>query len=313
MSTRTLLLALLPFVAACRSSGVSEGASSVVEAHSVDGRELFRPPLEPADQAQREAWLAEARAAVERDPSQADAHILVGRLLAGLYRYRESLESFEQSASRFPDDPRFPRHVGHRRITLRRFAEAQAALEQAEALFHGRPDEVEPPVIPTTSGAVDIDWLANSIQYHLGLARYFQGDWRGASDAFGRCLAVSRNDDARCMSAYWLVLALRRQGRDDAAEAALAELSGELRVVEYFSYRDLVLYFQGAIDEAALLAPGRDKGGVEFATRAYGAAQWHAFEGRPDSARALYEEILAGGMWPAFGAIGAEIELAREG
>lgn len=307
MSTRALLLALLPFVAACRSSG---GQEPQVEAHSVDGRELLRLPLEPDVRREREAALEQAREALERDPSDADAHVLVGRLLAAMFRYRESLETFEQGAERFPDDPRFPRHVGHRRITLRRFADAERALEHAQELFAGRPDEVEPAVTPGPSG-VDIDWLANSIHYHLGLARYFQGDWRGASDAFGDCLAVSRNDDARCMSAYWLVLALRRQGREDAARAVLAELSGELDVLEYFAYRDLVLFFQDALDEAALLAPGRESGGMDFATRAFGAAQRHLLEGRPAQAQALFEEIVAGGMWPAFGAIGSEIELAR--
>jgi tetratricopeptide (TPR) repeat protein len=308
MSTRALLLSLLTLVAACSSPGAG-AQPAPVEAHSVDGRELRRLPLEPALRQEREAALGAAQEALRRDPSDADAQVLVGRLLAVLFRYRESLETFEQGAARFPDDPRFPRHVGHRRITLRRFADAERALEQAQTLFAGRPDEVEP-AVPSSPSGVDIDWLANSILYHLGLARYFQGDWRGASDAFGECLAVSRNDDARCMSGYWLVLALRRQGREDAAQAVLAELSGELHVLEYLAYRDLVLFFQDALDESALLAPGRASGGMDFATRAYGAAQRHLLEGRHAEAQALFEEIVAGGMWPAFGYIGSEVELA---
>lgn len=309
MSTRALLLALLPFAVSCSSAPAGD-ADSAVEARSLDGRELLRPPLEPDVQAEREAALAAAQAELARDPSDAAAQVWVGRRLAYLGRYREALAVFEAGAARFPDDPRFPRHAGHRLITLRRFAEAERELERAEVLMAGWTDEIEVNGLPSVSG-VDIDWLAHSIQYHLGLSRYFQGDWRGASDAFGVCLAVSRNDDARCSAAYWLVVALLRQGRDEAARAVLDELSGERDVVEYFSYRDLVLHFTGALDEAALLAPGRAAGGVDFATRAYGAAQWNVYQGRREAAAALYAEIVAAGMWPAFGAIGAEVELAR--
>lgn len=309
MLTRASFLVLLSFVAACRSAAPGATAG-LVEARALDGRELLRPPLEPAVQAEREAQLDAARAALARNPSDPDAHVWVGRRLAYLGRFREALAAFEDGSERFTQDPRFPRHAGHRLITLRRFAEAERALERAAVLAEGRPDEIEPNGLPSVSG-IDVDWLAHSIQYHLGLARYFQGDWRGASEAFGDGLAVSRNDDARCSAAYWLVLALRRQGRDDAARAVLSELSGELDVVEYFSYRDLLLHFAGVLDQAALLAPGRSAGGVDLATRAFGAAQWQLFEGRSAAADALYAEILADGMWPAFGAIGAEVELAR--
>ncbi|HVS16956.1 MAG TPA: hypothetical protein VMT18_00045, partial [Planctomycetota bacterium] len=272
MRLRTpLLLTALALVPGCRSSPTS-AATPVVEARALDGRELLRPPLEASLLAEREAALAEAQAALERDPSDADAWIWVGRRLGYLGRFRESERQFAQGAARFPDDPRFPRHRGHRLITLRRFAEAERELGRAALLAQGRPDAIEPAGLPNAAG-IDIDWLQHSIHYHLGLARYCQGDWRGASDAFGACLALSRNEDARCSAAYWLVLALRRQGRLAAAGAVLDELAGgEVEVVEYAAYRDLLRHFAGRLDRDALLAPGRAAGGVEFATRAYGAA-----------------------------------------
>lgn len=307
MTTRLGLgLVLLPTLFAC-SSAPAGGGDSAVEARSLDGRDLLRQPMEPAKQAEYERGLDDALAALEAHPDDPAPRILVGRRLSQLGRYREALATFQEGARKFPDDARFARFAGHRMITLRRFAEAERELERAESLQAGREDELE----ESLSSDNDIDWLAHSIQYHLGLARYFQGDWRGASDAFGTCLAVSRNDDARCSAAYWLVVALRRQGRDDAARAALAEVSGALEVREYVSYRDLVLFYTGQIDQAALLAPGREQGGVEFATRAYGAAQWQRFEGRAADCEVLLHEIVAAGMWPAFGAIGAEVDLAR--
>lgn len=308
MLQRALVPVLLACLFACHTAGLG-GEAPAVETRSVDGRELLRPPLEPAQAAEREAALDQARAALRRDPEDPVAHIWVGRRLAYLGRYRESVTAFEQGAERFPKDPRFPRHAGHRWITLREFAHAERTLERAEALLAGFADEIEPNGLPSVSGA-QVDWLVHSIHYHLGLARYFQGDWRGASDAFGACLAASRNDDARCSAAYWLVLSLRRQGRDEAARNVLDEVRGELDVAEYLSYRDLIAYFAGELDESALLAPGREAGGVEFASRAYGAAMWNALEGRQEACDSLLREIVAAGTWPAFGAIGAEIELA---
>jgi tetratricopeptide (TPR) repeat protein len=308
MLPRALPIALLVVPLACRAASV-DGATGVVEATSVDGRELLRPPLARDEQAEREAALEQARDAARRAPDDATAQVWVGRRLAYLGRFREAAAAFEAGAARFPLDPRFPRHAGHRLITLRRFAQAQSALQRAEALMAGWSDEIEPNGLPSASGA-QVDWLAHSIHYHLGLARYFQGDWRGASDAFGACLAVSRNDDARCSAAYWLVLALRRQGRDEAARRVLEELGGELEVAEYRAYRDLIEHYAGRLDESGLLAPGRAAGGVDFATRAYGAAVKHLLEGRREAGLALLREIVEAGTWPAFGAIGAEVELA---
>ena len=305
-----LALLLLVSFGACRGAPPAEDGP-VVEARALDGRELLRPPLEPQVRAEREAALAVAREALERAPQDPDAWIWVGRRLGYLGRYREAEGCFAEGQARFPADPRFPRHRGHRLITLRRFGEARRQLELAAALFAGRPDEVEPAGLPNAAG-IDVDWLGHSIQYHLGLACYLQGDWRAASEAFGTCLASSRNEDARCSAADWLVLSLRRQGRAAAARAVIDELAGgDVEVVEYAAYRDLLRHYAGDLDADALLAPGRAVGGVELCTRAYGAATWARLEGRGAEADALLDELLAEDAWAAFGAIAAEADRAR--
>lgn len=311
VARRTLLvLGLLLVGPGCRSSAPAD-AEPVVEARALDGRALLRPPLAADVAARREADLERALADLERDPTDADAWIWVGRRLGYLGRFQEAERRFAEGAARFPADPRFPRHRGHRLITLRRFDGAERELERAAALFAGRPDEIEPAGLPNAAG-IEIDWLGHSIPYHLGLARYLRGDWRGASDAFGTCLEVSRNEDARCSAAYWLVLALRRQGRAAAARGVLDELDGgRVQVVEYAAYRDLLRHFAGELSREELLAPGRAAGGVEFATRGYGAAAWARLEGDADAADALLDEVVEAGTWPAFGAIAAEADRAR--
>ena len=70
-------------------------------------------------------------------------------------------------------------------------------------------------------------------------------------------------------------------------------------------------HFAGGLSRAELLAPGRAAGGVEFATRAYGASAWARLEGDTDAADALLDEVVEAGTWPAFGAIAAEADRAR--
>lgn len=307
----TLALSVLAF--GCRAAAPAEPSAPVVEARSLDGRDLVRPALAPDVRAAREQALADAQDALASDPGDADAWVWVGRRLGYLGRYREAERHFAEGQLRFPDDPRFPRHRGHRLITLRRFAEAERELARAAALFEGRPDEIEPAGLPNAAG-IEIDWLAHSIHYHLALARYLQGDWRGASDAWGTCLALSRNEDARCSAANWLVLALARQGREGAVRAVLDEVSGgDLEVVEYAAYRDLLRRYAGSLELDEVLAAGREAGGVELATRAYGAATWERLEGRGDEADVLLDELFAEDAWAAFGAIAAEADRARGG
>jgi hypothetical protein len=50
---------------------------------------------------------------------------------------------------------------------------------------------------------------------------------------------------------------------------------------------------------------------VQIATYGYGVANFHLVDGEPERARELFEKVLAGRQWAAFGYIAAEAELAR--
>jgi hypothetical protein len=69
---------------------------------------------------------------------------------------------------------------------------------------------------------------------------------------------------------------------------------------------------RGELAPGELLAEtGGDAGSLDFATAGYGIATWHLYNGREAEARALYERILQGGQWAAFGYLAAEAEVAR--
>ena len=60
-----------------------------------------------------------------------------------------------------------------------------------------------------------------------------------------------------------------------------------------------------------LEAARQDPEPVPFPTVAYGLTAWFSFNGDEQRADSLRREIVKGPMWPAFGFIAAETELAR--
>ena len=282
-------------------------AISAPEATSLLGEPLHRPALDPETRRKREADLADARSAYDSDPEDEEAIIWLGRRLAYLGRYREAVEVFSEGLAVHPDSYKLLRHRGHRSITLRRLAEAVSDLERAADLISGVPDEVEPDGMPNAQNIPRSSSHTN-IYYHLGLAKYLQGNFTAARMAYRRCLEQATNDDMRVAAAYWLYLARRRTGDEIRAAEVLEAITGQMDVIENFGYHELLLLFKGERTAEQVLGGSDD---IDDATRAYGVAAWHLLNGRDAEARSLLSRIVAGPMWPAFGHIGAEAELAR--
>lgn len=294
----------------CASRRAPEApAGAPFEAISLLGDTLRPAPLAPATRARLEQQLADARAAAESDPASADAAIWLGRRTAYLGRYNEAIAIFGRAIERHPDDARLYRHRGHRYITTRRFALAERDLEHAARLVEGMPDEIEPDGLPNARN-IPTSTLQSNIWYHLGLARYLQGDFSGALDAYRRDLTVATNPDMMVATTYWLYLTLRRLGRHEEARQVLAPVTRELDIIENESYRRLLLAFKGVLPLDSVRVAGGDAS-LEDATTGYGIGAWHLVEGRRAEAEAAFRRVLAGGNWPSFGYVAAEAELAR--
>jgi tetratricopeptide (TPR) repeat protein len=311
-------------VSACRTSSSHQApelpsapilVGGVPEAFSLLGEPLYAPEMPEAVRGERDRELAAAWAALAAAPGDAEALIWVGRRLGYLGRYREAVAAFSEGIARFPDDARFLRHRGHRFLTLRRLDLAEADLARAAELVRGRPDEVEPDGLPNERG-IPTSTLQSNVWYHLGLARYLRGDFDGALAAYRECLAVSNNPDMLVATSHWLYMTLRRLARPglETAEAAevLAAIDADLDIIENQTYHRLLLMVRDELAPGEVLAEaGSDSGSLDFATVAYGIATWHLYNGREAEARALYERILQGGQWAAFGFVAAEAEVAR--
>ena len=90
---------------------------------------------------------------------------------------------------------------------------------------------------------------------------------------------------------------------------AREDIDKVLANIENQGYHRRLLLYKGTLQESDLLGTGGSA--VEQATQGYGVGCWHLCEGRPQQAGAVFEQIVAGDSWPAFGFIAAEAELAR--
>ena len=282
-----------------------------VEAISLLGDTLRTLPLSGETKARYERELAEAKAAYERTPTNADSIIWYGRRLAYLGRIREAIDVYSRGIVLYPENAWLLRHRGHRYVSVRELDRAAADLERATKLTEGKPDEVEPDGQPNAQNT-PIGTLQSNIAYHLALAYYLKGDFARPLPVYRKELADARNDDRRVSTAHWLYMSLRRLGRDREAAEVLVPIRRQMNVIENDTYHRLLLLYKGELPVDSVLSVGPSgEMSVTDATGAYGVGNWHLYNGRRADAERVFRRILAGGQWGAFGYIAAEAELAR--
>jgi tetratricopeptide (TPR) repeat protein len=302
-------LCILPGACAGGAAPPSNGpAAPRAEALSFSGQPLFTPAIPPDARAAMERQLAEARAAYEADPSDAEALIWLGRRLAYLGQYRAAIDVFGEGIAKHPRDPRFYRHRGHRFITTRQINRAIADLETAAELMRSRPDEVEPDGQPNEYN-IPVSTLQTNVWYHLALGHYLRHDFASAVPVWRRAVDAATNDDMLVASADWLYMTLRRAGRDVEAAALLERITPDMRILENRAYHRRLLMYKGLLSPDSVM-PANTDDPVQLATYGYGVANWYLYNGDRFTAETLFRRIVQGGNWAAFGFIAAEAELA---
>jgi tetratricopeptide (TPR) repeat protein len=288
----------------------ASGFAQPPEATSLFGRPLVSIPPTGETKMRLEADLAKAQADFDRNPSSADAAIWLGRRLAYLGRFRDAIDVFSKGIAAHPKEARLFRHRGHRYITTRRFDLAIADLRTASELIAGTADEVEPDGAPNRAG-IPRSTLQSNIWYHLGLAQYLSGDFNAALASYREGLKVSRvNDDMLVATSDWLYMTLRRLKRDDEARQVLEPIRDQMDILENTAYHARLLMYKGArsADSVLNLNTADD---VQIATQGYGVGNWYLVNGDTRKAREIFERVVAGNAWQAFGWIAAEADLKR--
>ncbi len=298
-------------VAAMRAATTAGSSSDdTAEAVSLLGRPLERPSLAEDFRSEQHFQLTAAKSDLEERPGDPEAIIWVGRRTAYLGRYREAIEIYSRGIADHPEHAALYRHRGHRYITLRRLDDAVADLERAAELIAGQPDRVELDGLPNARN-IPTSTSHSNIYYHLGLAHYLKGDFESAHAAYERCMSFSTNPDMLSATSHWLYMTLRRLGRPSPAGLLLVPISGGMDIIENHSYHRLLMTYKGQGDARQLLAEAEQAGGVDYASIGYGIGNWYLVQGERRRAREIFEQIVAGDAWAAFGFIAAEAELAR--
>jgi tetratricopeptide (TPR) repeat protein len=266
------------------------------------------PPISAETGALFEKNLAEARAAYEKNPNDADAIIWLGRRTAYLGHYAQAIEIFTEGARKHPRDARMLRHRGHRWITLRQFDHAIADLTKAADLERGKRDTIEPDGLPNARN-IPLTTLQSNVWYHLALAHYLRGDFEKALPAWRTCLSLSKNPDGVVAASHWLYMTLRRLGRPADAERVLETISTDMEIIENAAYHRLLLMYRGEIAPEEM--SNENPATVDGATTLYGLGNWWLYGGQPERARPIFERVTAGSQWSSFGFIAAESEISR--
>jgi len=286
--------------------GVVQAQTGKPEATSLAGKALYPPtPIPNRDKLEKDLQEAQSVA----NPTTAEALIWIGRRQAYLWRYQDAIATFTKGIERYPDNPRFYRHRGHRYLTTRQFAKAQADFEKAAALIKGQPDEIEPDGAPNPAGKPR-STLQFNIWYHLGLAYYLQGNYAKAYDAYVECMKVSNNDDSIAATSDWMWMTLMRMGRKAEAAKVLDRITPKMDILENQSYHRRLLMYKGVETPEALLDTAKADD-TTIATQGYGVGNYYFVMGETAKAKQVFEKVTSGGGWNAFGYIAAEADLQR--
>lgn len=238
--------------------------------------------------------IAAAEAKLAADPKNMDLLIALGRAQGNVWRYNDAIETYTRGIKLVPNDWRLYRHRGHRYISTRQFDKAVVDMAQAAKL-----------------NDKDFD-----VWYHLALAHYLKGEFSKAAKAYERCRQVAeadttdKRDDSVIAVSDWLYMTYRRMNKPGEAAKVLERITPDMKVKENKSYFDRLLFYKGLKKESELVNVEKATD-LEIATVGYGLGNWHLYNGNRAKAEELFQKIVSGKYWPAFGFIAAETELTR--
>lgn len=170
---------------------------------------------------------------------------------------------------------------------------------------------MEPDGLPNAAG-VPTSTTQTNIFYHLALAHYLKGEYAQALVYYQRCRALSKNDDMLVATLDWEYMTLRRMGRHDEAAALLTQVTDKMTLYESFDYHKRLRMYQGKVQPDALMkVEGSSDPDLAYATQGYGLGNYYFYSGDQPKALGIYEKVLAGKHWSAFGYIAAEADMAR--
>ena len=282
----SMLLCVVP----ARIPARSEPVAGLFETTSRLGRKLYALP-------DSDGAIQTAKQKLAADPKSASLCLTLSHAQAAKRQYREAVATCTECLKSLPDNSDLYLERGHRELGLRDF---KAGLKDL-------------------SRAVQLNPKSLDAHYHMGMAHYFLREFGPAAEQFQRALDLAKTDDSVIDCSNWLYVSLRRDGQTAAAAHVLQRITPDVKNTEphlYF-YLRLLHFYQGGLTEKEVLPakpsdPNDTEAELSFDTVGYGVGNWHLYN-KNDPARAheLFQRVVTGNAWNAWGFIGSELELSR--
>ncbi len=123
-------------------------------------------------------------------------------------------------------------------------------------------------------------------------------------------MKVSDNDDSVVANSDWMWISLMRLNRKAEAAKVLERIQPKMDILENTAYHRRLLMYKGLEKPEALLNT-ETPDATQIATQGYGVANYYLVTGDTARARQVFEKIVSGAGWNAFGYIAAEADLRR--
>lgn len=305
---RVSLIFLAVMALACKENNPEQAAAEAAEVYSLLGLEYYAP-TEP--NAKLDSNLAEAQKNFDADASE-ENYIWLGRRLAYKVKYNKAIEVFTEGIEQYPNSYKLYRHRGHRYLSQRKFDAAIEDFTKAAELMPATPLELEPDGIPNKINQ-PLSSTQFNVWYHLGLAHYLKGEFDKAEQAYLKCMEVSDNDDLITATVDWLYMTYRRQGKIDEAKKLLEKITADMTIIENDSYFKRLNLYKGSlsVDSVLNVSSTSTDADLALATQGYGVGNWYLYNGDTVQAIGVFERVVGGKHFSAFGFIAAEADLVR--
>jgi tetratricopeptide (TPR) repeat protein len=243
--------------------------------------------------------IVAARAALNGNYRDVQKVIALGVAQSGARQFREAIATFTRGLTALPatgrnakDEAMLLRWLGHRYLSVREFAKADADLTRGLAL----------------------DGTNYGILFHLGVLRFHGGRFAEAAALFARAQPIAPDGGERAGSTDWLYMSLSRAGRVAEANAMLDKRIDQQPdpkpAPPGYAYVSRLRLYRGEITPAQLILDG-EVDDVNISTLSYGLGNWYMVQGDTANARRAWERAVQSGGWPGFGFNVAEAELRR--
>ncbi|MBO3699634.1 tetratricopeptide repeat protein [Roseivirga sp. E12] len=307
------LLVIGLIVCLCLSCGDQKSSETYdadsVQAVSLLGNDLTIPDRSEAQEKRLNDNLNEAQKNFDAEASEMNT-IWLGRRHAYLYDYKKAIEVFTEGIAAYPNSYKLYRHRGHRYISIRQFDKAISDYEKAYELMPKDQMDIEPDGAPNRLN-IPLSNTQFNILYHYGLAHYLKGNFEKAEAIYKKCMSYSDNPDLVVATSDWLYMALQRQGKSQIASELLGYIDPSMKIIENDSYFKRLMMYKGEIKPESLLEATGDDAALSLATQGYGVGNWYLYQNDTAKAKEIFQKVIEGTSWSAFGYIAAEVDLSK--